>query len=69
MLANRALALLAQLFRYGIISYHGAFVGLSSLASVQALRIDPKYWRRLRSRQGTKRVVTAAAISTSDHRR
>ena len=49
-LANHALALLARLFRYGTISYHGAFVSLSSLSGVQALRIDPKYWRRLRSR-------------------
>jgi len=47
-LAHHALALLARLFRYGTISYHGAFVGLSSLPSAQALQIDPKYWRRLR---------------------
>ena len=47
-LAHHALALLARLFRYGIVSYHGAFVGLSSLPRAQALRIDPKYWRRLR---------------------
>jgi PRTRC genetic system ThiF family protein len=46
-LANHALALLARLFRYGTISYHGAFVSLSSLSSVQALRVDPKYWQRL----------------------
>jgi PRTRC genetic system ThiF family protein len=46
-LANHALALLARLFRYGTICYHGAFVGLSSLAAVQALRIDSGYWRRL----------------------
>jgi PRTRC genetic system ThiF family protein len=38
-LANHALALLARLFRYGTICYHGAFVGLSSLAAVQALLI------------------------------
>jgi hypothetical protein len=49
-LANHSLALLARLFRYGSISYHGAFVGLSSLAGVQALRIDPKYWQRLRKK-------------------
>ena len=42
-LANHALALLARLFRYGTVSY-GEFVGLSSLAGVQALRVDPKYW-------------------------
>jgi PRTRC genetic system ThiF family protein len=46
-LANHALALLARLFRYGALSYHGAFVSLSSLAGVQALRIDPKCWQRL----------------------
>jgi len=49
-LANHALAILARLFRYGTISYHGAFVSLSSLSTVQAMRVDPKYWRRLRSR-------------------
>jgi len=47
-LANHALALLTRLFRYGSISYHGGFVSLSSMAGVQALRIDPEYWRRLR---------------------
>jgi PRTRC genetic system ThiF family protein len=47
-LANHALALLARLFRYGTISYHGAFVGLSSGVAVQALPIDPMYWQRLR---------------------
>ena len=49
-LANHALALLTRLFRYGSISYHGAFVSLSAMAGVQALRIDPKYWQRLRKR-------------------
>jgi PRTRC genetic system ThiF family protein len=49
-LANHALALLARLFRYGTVSYHGGFVGLSSLAGVHALRVDPKSWRRLRPR-------------------
>jgi hypothetical protein len=41
-LADHALALLARLFRYGTVSYHGAFVGLSFLPGVQALRIDPR---------------------------
>ena len=49
-LANHSLALLARLFRYGTISCHGGFVSLSSLSSVQALRVDPKYWGRLRNR-------------------
>jgi|SRR5579872_780593 len=34
-LANHALTLLARLFRYGTIHYHGALVSLSSLGSVQ----------------------------------
>lgn len=57
-LANHALALLARLFRYGTISYHGGFLSLSSLSGLQALRIDPKYWRRLRMKVrhgGTRR--------------
>jgi PRTRC genetic system ThiF family protein len=49
-LANHALALRASLFRYGRISYHGGFISLSSLASVQALRVDPKHWQRFRNR-------------------
>ena len=47
-LANHALALLARLFRYGTVSYHGAFVNLSCIGGVQALRVDPTGWRRLR---------------------
>lgn len=55
-LANHALALLARLFRYGTVSYHGGFVGLTSLASAQALRVDPKYWQRLRRKAGCREV-------------
>jgi PRTRC genetic system ThiF family protein len=55
-LANHALALLARLFRYGSISYHGAFVGLSGLAGVQALRVDPKDWQRLRRNVGRREI-------------
>lgn len=50
-LANHSLALLARLFRYGAISYHGGFLSLSSLSGLQALCIDPKYWRRLRGKK------------------
>jgi PRTRC genetic system ThiF family protein len=42
-LANHSLALLARLFRYGTISYHGGFLSLSLVSALQALRIDPKY--------------------------
>jgi PRTRC genetic system ThiF family protein len=49
-LASHSLALLARLFRYGTISCHGGFVSLSSLSSVQALRVDPKHRQWFRSR-------------------
>jgi PRTRC genetic system ThiF family protein len=62
-LANHALALLARLFRYGAISYHGAFMNLSSIAGVRALPIDPKYWQRLRHRNRRKQVVPTQASS------
>ena len=46
-LSQHALALLARLFRYGEISYHGGFINLASgVASV--LRIDPQCWKRTR---------------------
>lgn len=57
-LANHALALLARMFRYGTISYHGAFVSISSVAALQPLPINPKYWRRLRERT-KKETVTS----------
>ena len=55
-LANHALALIARLFRYGAVSYHGGFVGLSSLAVVQALRVDPRDWQRLRRKAGCREI-------------
>jgi PRTRC genetic system ThiF family protein len=46
-LAQHALALLARLFRYGEISYHGGFFNLATGAT-SVLRIDPQYWERTR---------------------
>ena len=46
-LAQHALALLARLFRYGEISFHGGFLNLATGAT-SVLRIDPQYWRRMR---------------------
>ena len=46
-LAQHALALLARLFRYGEISYHGGFIDLAT-GSTSLLRIDPHYWKRTR---------------------
>ena len=47
-LAQHSLALLARLFRYGVISYHGGFFNLAT-GTTSVLRIDPQYW------QGTRR--------------
>jgi PRTRC genetic system ThiF family protein len=49
-LVQHALALLARLFRYSEISYHGAFVDVAAARSVP-LPIDPTAWRRMRRRQ------------------
>ena len=46
--AQHGLALLARLFRYGDINYHGGYVNIATGAT-SALRIDPQYWRRTRS--------------------
>ena len=46
-LAQHALALLARLFRYGEISYHGGFINLAS-GVTSVLRIDPQCWKRTR---------------------
>jgi PRTRC genetic system ThiF family protein len=48
-LAQHALALLARLFRYGTLCYHGGFINLSSGIGSR-LPIDTSVWRRLRRR-------------------
>jgi PRTRC genetic system ThiF family protein len=52
-LAQHALALLARLFRYGNISYHGGFFNLRDGCGGR-LPVDPDVWRRIRSRNGVK---------------
>ncbi|MCI0626013.1 MAG: PRTRC system ThiF family protein [Acidobacteria bacterium] len=59
-LANHALALLARLFRYGLIEYHGAFVNVAG-QRVQPLAVDPIVWRRLR-RRGKRATIGGAAV-------
>ena len=54
-LAQHALALLARLFRYGEISYHGGFINLATGAT-SVLRIDPQCWKR--TRRANKRTST-----------
>jgi PRTRC genetic system ThiF family protein len=50
LLAQHALALLAQLFRYGQISHHGSFVDVASSRAVP-LAVDPLVWSRIRKRR------------------
>jgi hypothetical protein len=47
-LACQALAMLARLFRYGRLSYHGAFVNVRN-GRTTCLPVDPVLWRRMRA--------------------
>jgi PRTRC genetic system ThiF family protein len=53
-LAQHALALLARLFRYGTLCYHGGFISLSTGISSR-LPVDASMWRRLRRRGKTEK--------------
>jgi PRTRC genetic system ThiF family protein len=46
-LAASALAMLARLFRYGKLCYHGGFFNAAS-GHVTGLAVDPQFWRRIR---------------------
>ena len=48
-LASSALAMMAQLFRYGKLAYHGAFFNAKS-GKMSALPVDPDLWSRMRRR-------------------
>lgn len=48
-LAASALAMLAQLFRYGKLSHHGAFFNAKS-GKMSALPVDPTLWSKMRKR-------------------
>lgn len=45
-LANQALAMLARLFRYGTISYHGGFVNFAT-GRTSSLPVNPAVWTRI----------------------
>lgn len=62
-LANHALALLARLFRYGRISYHGGFVSLANTPRTQPLPIDISYWKGLRQHRKRNTVRCASGLS------
>ena len=53
-LANHALNLLWQLFRYGEIGHHGVYVDTRSSLSTP-LPVDPKNWQRIKRRNRTLR--------------
>jgi len=44
-LASSALAMLAQLFRYGKLTHHGAFFNAKT-GQMSALPVDPKLWSK-----------------------
>jgi len=48
-LATSALAMLARLFRYGVLTHHGAFFNADT-GRMAALPVDPQMWERLRRR-------------------
>lgn len=48
-LASSALAMLAQLFRYGKLTHHGAFFNAKS-GQISALAVDPALWMKTRRR-------------------
>jgi len=52
-LAASALAMVARLFRYGRISYHGAFFNAES-GRMSGLAVDPARWKRSRSGRYTR---------------
>jgi PRTRC genetic system ThiF family protein len=56
-LAYQALAMLARLFRYGRLNYHGSFVNLRSGRTIP-IPIDPHVWARMQS--GGSSVTQAA---------
>jgi PRTRC genetic system ThiF family protein len=53
-IANHALALLARLFRYGRIGYHGGFVNLNT-GQVSPLPVNPAVWNRMRQAAAKER--------------
>jgi PRTRC genetic system ThiF family protein len=52
-LAASALAMLAQLFRYGKLTHHGAFFNAKT-GQMSALPVDPELWSKTRKR--TRRI-------------
>ena len=66
-IAQHALALLARLFRYGEISYHGGFINLASGAT-SVIRIDPVCWKRIRRMNSRDKALRRRQEDSSDGR-
>jgi PRTRC genetic system ThiF family protein len=62
-LASSALAMLAQLLRYGRLSHHGAFFNAKT-GQMSALPVDPELWSKAR-RRTRKSAVPSSARRTS----
>jgi PRTRC genetic system ThiF family protein len=60
-LAQHGLALLARLFRYGEISYHGGFVNVAN-ARCAPLPVDPLLWHQVRKRGAAQREKGASVL-------
>lgn len=54
-LASSALAMLAQLFRYGTLNYHGAFFNART-GHMSSIPVDPELWQRQRRRNIRKQA-------------
>jgi PRTRC genetic system ThiF family protein len=64
-LAYQALAMLARLFRYGRLSYHGGFVNLST-GRTTPLPVDPAVWERMTEGR-PNRLGSKAARKNASH--
>jgi PRTRC genetic system ThiF family protein len=62
-LASSALAMLAQLFRYGRLSHHGAFFNAKT-GQMRALPVDPELWSKTR-RRSRKSIVRSSTGRTA----
>ncbi len=61
-LAMSALAMLAQLFRYGKLAHHGAFFNAKT-GQMRALPVDPALWQKTKKRAKTGRNVAPTSQS------
>ncbi len=62
-LAYQALAMLARLFRYGKLTYHGAFANLAT-GRVSSLPVDPAVWKRIKE---SSFIATSRRVKPRSH--